>query len=109
MKTNNLGRHGDLNFRATNKVEGKKLDIKSNSFVLAFGEHTGHKHVLTMPDLEDYEMYRTLDGGYILNLKKEGTITHEEHKPITLEAGIYKMTQEREFDYALSEVRAVQD
>ena len=109
MKTNNLGRHGDLNFRAVEKIEGEKVEVKNNKFVLALGEHTGHKHVLTMPDLEDYEIYKTKDGGYILNLKKPGVLTHQEHKPITFEPGLYKMGTEREFDYALNEVRAVQD
>lgn len=36
-------------------------------------------------------------------------LTHEEHKKIEVPAGIYRMTFEREFDYAQEEITQVQD
>ena len=109
MKTDNLGRHGDLNFRAVDKAEGRKVELKEGKFVLALGEHTGHKHVISVPRMEDMDIYEGADGGYFLVLRSEGTLTHEEHKPITFAPGTYKMGTEREFDYMLAQVRKVQD
>lgn len=108
MKTNNLARHGDLSFRAIEKIEGDAIK-HDGSFVLALGEHTGHKHVITTEKPQDMEIFRAKDGRYIIRLASKGTLTHEEHKPIEFEAGIYEMRQEREFDYALGETRKVID
>lgn len=103
-----LYRHGDLSFHPIKEVEGEIVAHKG-FFVLALGEHTGHKHVITVPNIEDMEIHRTSDGGYILTLKKEGTVTHEEHRAVKIKPGTYKMRSEREFDYALNESRKVLD
>lgn len=105
---NNIYRHGDISFQPISKVEGQK--VKHNgSFVLALGEHTGHKHVITTPSISDMEVFRDSMGGIYLRLKEDGTITHEEHRPIKIKKGTYKMFQEKEFDYALGETRKVLD
>lgn len=108
MKTNNIARHGDLSFRATEKIEGE-LQEHNGSFVLAIGEHTNHKHIMTVPNIKDMDVYKLADGSMILQLRKEGKLTHEEHKEITFAPGIYKMGFEQEFDYFLNETRRVID
>ena len=108
MKTNNIARHGDLSFRSVDKIEGEKLE-HGGSFVLAVGEHTNHKHVITVPDIKDMDVYKLADGSMILTLRKEGVLKHEEHKEIVFAPGTYKVGFEREHDYFLGETRRVQD
>lgn len=104
----NIYRHGDLSFHPVKEVAGEV--VKHNgSHILAFGKHTGHKHVIKVPSVDDMEIFKTPDGGLYMRLKTEGTITHEEHRPIKLAPGTYKMNTEREMDYALGEVRKVID
>lgn len=105
----NIYRHGDLSFHPINEELKGELVKHNGSFVLALGEHTGHKHVITVPRLDDMEIFKTPEGGYYMRLKTEGTITHEEHRPVKIAPGTYKMVHEREFDYALGETRKVID
>ncbi len=109
MKTSTLARPGDLNFRRIKKLP-KGLKKKENN-ILALGEHTGHKHVITIDrpqtNMELFEgangkIYLSIDGG-------TATATHEEHKPITFLPGIYEMGFEREYDYLMEEVKQVLD
>lgn len=104
----NIYRHGDISLHPVKELAGEIIK-HSGSFVLALGEHTGHKHVLSVPSVDDMEVFRTPEGGYYLRLKSEGVITHEEHRKIRVAPGTYKVSNEREFDYALGEVRKVID
>src|SRR4051812_26848599 len=91
-------RNGDVVFHKTEKIEGEI--IKHNgSFVLAEGETTGHKHVITVPSLDDMEVRKTADGGYILTLRTEAKVSHEEHKELTIAPGTYYVGKEREVDH----------
>ncbi len=49
------------------------------------------------------------DGGYILTLKSEATITHQEHLPIILAPGVYRSGHEREMDWFSLATRRVID
>lgn len=101
-------RHGDINLQQVDKLEGEI--IKHNgSFVLAEGETTGHKHVITVENPNDLEILQTKDGRYYFNLKSEGKVSHEEHKTLKIKPGIYEMKREREFDYFGMSVRRVID
>ena len=101
-------RHGDISLQPCEKVEGELLK-HNGSFVLAEGETTGHKHVLTVPNLDDMEIYKLPDGGMIFRLKAESTLTHPEHKTLTIPIGDYKMSNEREKDWFSLSVRKVVD
>lgn len=101
-------RHGDINFAPTEeKFEGK--EVKHNgSFVFGLGETTGHKHVITVPNIEDMEVHETAMGR-IFVLKAEGSLTHEEHETIKIPAGTYKQVQEIEKDWFQLTTRKVLD
>lgn len=109
MKTNNLGRHGDLNFRKVEKLPKDLKEKKDN--VLALGEHTGHKHVITVDRPEtSMDLFEAEDGRvYMSILGGTATLKHEEHHPITFEEGVYEMKFEREYDYFMEEVKQVID
>jgi hypothetical protein len=65
-------------------------------FVLARGEATGHAHVVAGPGLRVFA-----DPGEPERLFVEvptlGRITHEEHGPISLPAGSYRVIRQREY------------
>jgi hypothetical protein len=94
-------------------VIGRKLDnipegtIKSlgrNRLVLAHGE-SGHSHVIEDDEAELIQIGERI----LLKLSKQATVVHEEHKPITLEAGIWEIGRVQEFDYFSMMRRSVMD
>ncbi len=107
MKTKNI-RHGDINLRLADEIKGEI--VKHNgSFMIAEGETTGHKHVITVQNPKDMEIRKMENGLYAFVLKSEGTITHEEHKTIVIPAGTYKEVREREHDWFSNSTRRVID
>ena len=100
---------GDVPFYPyTGEIMGEK--VKHNgSVVLALGEHTGHKHTITVPRLEDMEAYKLPDGGWLLKLKSGGSVKHNQHGEITVAPGLYRVGQEREHDWFQSVTRKVID
>lgn len=105
---NGFKHQGDIPcYPFTGKTEGEKVTHKG-SFILALGVATGHHHKITVADPNDLEI-RKVEGGYILTLKSEATITHQEHLPITLSPGKYRTGHEREKDWFALSVRRVID
>ena len=104
-------RQGDLSFHPVAEMpKGKQV----KSFILAFGETSGHKHQLvaekgaTLTVAERVEdsiskIYFKVEGG-------KATLVHEEHNTITFSPGeIYVTIPEREFDYFTKSIQLVQD
>lgn len=90
-------RHGDLLITPT-KMSRKLKAIKHNgTYILAEGETTGHRHLITVEKPSDM-VVSGLDVIY-LSLKSNATVTHEEHKTITIPIGDYKVIHEREKDW----------
>ena len=75
------------------------------------GEYTGHKHVINRDTKEtDLQLYFGADGKIYLGIENgTATITHEEHKPITFNPGIYEMDVEKEFNYFEEQINQVID
>lgn len=106
----NYLRHGDLSFAPLKEAPKNLIKVEhGNNFILARGEHTNHKHVLATKERVGFEIFRDEAGSYILNIKEASQITHEEHKPLTIVPGWYKLGHEQEHDYALNETRRVID
>ena len=101
-----FARHGDLSFQP---YEGNLKDLveveHNGSFILALGEHTGHKHVIK----GDMRIFKDTEGRFVLEIKDIATITHEEHHKIEMKPGVYKMLPEQEYDYFLESISQVQD
>lgn len=83
--------------------ENKKL----TTTIIQEGESTGHAHVIEAPVHEFVENNQTKER--FLKLIKGGTVVHEEHKEITLPAGIYKIGIVRERDPYDNLIRSVRD
>ena len=80
---------------------------KSKYIILAHGEATGHHHALETADPVDWwkegktstanQEPPTLVGALFVSLPAVGVVTHEEHAKITLPAGNYRVTRQREY------------
>jgi len=73
---------------------------KGRRHVLAEGEVTGHAHAVSARDVEMFEA----GGERFLQVNAAATIGHEEHAPITLEPGVYRIIHQVE--YTPAEIRA---
>jgi hypothetical protein len=87
------------------KIPQNAKQKKGKRVVLAEGETTGHAHVIT--DTSSCQAFETNDELYI-RVTKEITVKHEEHKPIAIAPGEYKVRKVREYDHFLEEARSVQ-
>ena len=101
-KRSKLFRHGDVLLQAAPSLPEDAQGVPGH--VLVRGELSGHAHRLENPAAG--ALYRTK-----LNLWLEvhiaTRIVHEEHAPIPLSPGIYKVWQQRE--YSPREIRTVVD
>lgn len=74
------------------------------AFVLAEGEVTGHRHAIytQVTFFRDDALARDIpDGLYVGHVKVEGPeakVVHEEHAPINLPKGTYRVRRQRELD-----------
>lgn len=86
-------RQGDVVLvKVASMVEGKKQKLKHT--VLAEGEITGHKHEVTEGEATLYQVEETM---YLKVDSDTATITHQEHKPVTVKKGIYTVEKQREY------------
>ena len=99
-------RNGDLLIKQIDELPKniKKID----GGTLAFGEVTGHHHTI-VADRETLQLYEDEQGRKYFMLKKSAPLTHQEHKTITIEKGLYLVENEREFDPFKDEIRKVWD
>ncbi len=97
---------GDVFFtRATKLPEGvKQATRKERGYIIAEGEATGHAHVIH----DDIELYEK-DGVLFIKTAKEAEVRHEEHLPVILSPGIWRVGIIREYDPFLEETRIVRD
>ena len=93
---------GDVIIKPVTGIKGRKL----NHLTLAQGESTGHHHTITEGDAELYEQEGTL---FLWVKSEEATLTHQEHKPITIPKGDYQIDIVREYDHFAEEARNVRD
>lgn len=82
----------------------KHVPRENGRIVLAYGEATGHAHAILDEDVKllqlgDERFLRVGDGG--------STVRHEEHAPVAVPAGGYKVV--RQSEYAPEEIRNVGD
>ena len=86
---------------------GKKRRSVGGKHTLAEGEATGHAH--TVEACPEVTFHEDGDGVLYLGVEQPTTITHQEHGPITVEPGTYRIGRVREVDPFTDEVREVQD
>ena len=105
MKNKNQMQQGDVLLTKLDAFpSGKKKILVKKRCVLAHGE-SGHSHVLESEDAELIQIGEKM----LLSLGKAATVVHEEHKPITLEPGVYEIGRVQEKDWLTDMVSPVRD
>jgi hypothetical protein len=98
-----LYRHGDV---LVAQVWGiPRGAAKRPHLVLAEGEVTGHSHRIAEPGAA--ELYQKGRDVYLRVLADAATLIHQEHGPVSLPRGDYRVWRQRE--YSPSEIRVVRD
>lgn len=69
---------------------------QAGRLVLARGEATGHAHVATGDGLTLLCLPDDLDAMF-LHVRRYGRLSHEEHGPIPLPSGYYRVVRQREY------------
>lgn len=85
-------RHGDVVVEIVGALPDDAKLIK-NRKELAYGEVTGHAHRIDVGDL-----FETKNGELYLRVEKLSRLTHEEHKTVTLNPGVYKVMIKRQYN-----------
>jgi|SRR5215212_4747268 len=99
-------RHGDVllvRVHNTEEIKDKagKL-VATGTNIVQKGELTGHAHRLSSRGSAQTEIFANIenpDERFVAVMGEEGAmLTHEEHKQVNLDEGLYKVVIEREFD-----------
>lgn len=101
---------GDVSLERIDKLpkEAKLKKADKRGFVLMEGEATGHFHSIAETNPEICELYE-VNGVLYVKASKSVNLTHQEHSTLTLEPGIWKVGQIKEFDYLQNMTRSVVD
>lgn len=105
-----IARQGDVLIKRVAEIpEGlKKVPLDRGRVILAYGEVTGHAHVVVgdveflTADLEDME-------GRFLRVEQEAQVVHDEHDTVILPPGEYEIIRQREYTSADMEPVRVAD
>lgn len=85
-------RHGDVIIHKVGEIPEDAKVIKDRNW-LALGEVTGHAHRVDIVD----SLFETKNGQLYLKVNKTANLTHEEHKTIVLNPGIYRVVIKRQY------------
>ena len=99
----NQYRHGDVLIEEAKALP--KVRDKLPHTILAHGEMTGHAH--RIQEFDQADLYSTSEGLYLHVRGNSVSVIHEEHAPITLTTGYYRIWRQRE--YSPKEIRIVRD
>jgi hypothetical protein len=98
-----LYRHGDVLVESVKTIPAGA--VKRTHLVLAEGELTGHSHRIADPG--SAELHQAGTELYLRVLAENATLLHQEHGPINIPQGDYRVWRQRE--YSPREIRTVRD
>ncbi|MDD5178301.1 MAG: hypothetical protein PHT54_03430 [Candidatus Nanoarchaeia archaeon] len=96
---NKIYRHGDICLTPIKTDKKLELVKRTDRFVLAEGETTGHKHLLTAESQTEFEVLKDEEGRLYLCLEGKADLTHEEHNKIEVMPDLYVIGNEQEWNY----------
>ncbi|RYX86478.1 hypothetical protein EON83_02060 [bacterium] len=88
-----LFRHGDVLIQMVGEVPTNVQKLNTN--VLAHGEVTGHSHRLE--SMEGVSLWNAGEVLFMQVAEKATRVIHEEHAPIDLPVGTYRVWRQREY------------
>ena len=95
---------GDVLLRRAQATLGTRVARTERGYVLAYGEVTGHAHVI----MEEVELYEH-DGKLYLKTDVAVPLRHEEHRALEIPPGIWEVDRVREYDYLTEAIERVRD
>src|SRR5947208_2679625 len=98
-----LYRQGDIYIAAISSLPGGAQP--QPRCILAEGEATGHSH--RVAEESTARLYRDSSSLYLQVMGGSATVVHDEHRPITLPRGVYRVWRQRE--YTPEAIRFVSD
>lgn len=99
-------RQGDVLFlQVEEEATGIPQPRQDGRIIVAEGEATGHAHAVL--DLDAQLLTLEASGEMYLDCPSGATVVHEEHAPVKLPAGTFKVLHQRE--YSPEEIRRVLD
>jgi hypothetical protein len=96
-------RHGDVLIEEAHSLP--QVREKLPHTILAHGELTGHCH--RIHEAHEADLYTTPEGLFLHVRASAVSVVHEEHAPISLSSGYYRVWRQRE--YSPKEIRVVRD
>ena len=96
-------RHGDVLIEEVDHLPTRREKLQHT--ILAHGEVTGHCH--RIKEFDDADLYESPNGLFLHVRGTAVSVIHEEHMPITLATGFYRVWRQRE--YSPKEIRVVRD
>lgn len=104
-----MARQGDVLIIAVNKIptNAKPVARENGRLILAHGEITGHAHVVDAPDAVFLATDLDEMADRFLKIESECQVVHDEHAPINLVPGLYRVRRQRE--YSPAKIRNVAD
>lgn len=88
-----LFRHGDVLIQAVNEVPASAQKLSTD--VLAHGEVTGHSH--RVESSAGISLWSAGDTLFLQVFERAAKVVHEEHAPIELPVGLYRVWRQREY------------
>lgn len=103
QKIKNQYRQGDVLIEQIAEIPSSAKKVKGR-VILAEGEATGHAHEI---DQDAAEAWKSESETVAVRVKKPSAVKHQEHAPIHLNRGNYRVTRQRE--YSPEAIRNVAD
>lgn len=88
-------RQGDVLIVRVNKLPNNIHAQTKNKGILAFGEVTGHSHRVT--GATTFVTDKNGEAAEFIRVSRKATVKHEEHSPVSLPKGDYKVIIQTEF------------
>jgi hypothetical protein len=101
-------RQGDVLLVPVDEIPAGAMPVARDNgrLVLAYGEVTGHAHVVDAPEA-DATLLTTEQNERFLRLMAPAPLVHEEHARIELAPGIYRQIPQEEWSDAMEPRRVV--
>jgi hypothetical protein len=109
MAASCMVRQGDILLMPVSALPSNAQPVSADSngrIVLAHGEATGHAHAFMARSVS---MLRAPDETVFLHVTKAAWLRHEEHAPIWVRPGRYRVVRQREYNPAVKQHRVVAD
>ncbi|HEX3049816.1 MAG TPA: hypothetical protein VHP83_04110 [Aggregatilineaceae bacterium] len=94
-------RQGDVLIVPVDEIpEGSLVGEAGERIVLAAGEATGHAHTITSDQVTVWHriQHDNNEAQIFLQVMTPVDVEHQEHAPITLPPGLYRVVRQREYD-----------